>query len=55
MAQQFTFDPRLSLIDLYEQHELHKAEAREAVRKMPTPEMKALEDEIALRKKEGRL
>lgn len=49
------FDPRLSMIDLYDQWEIEEAIAKKAGRKTPTPGMKAVEAEIARRKKEGRL
>jgi len=55
MEEKFVFDPRLSMADLYETHEIAEAAARKAGQKMPTPQMRAVEAEIARRKKDGLL
>lgn len=55
MAEPLEFDPRLSMEDLYVTHEIAEAAAKKAGRKMPTPEMKAVEAEITRRKKDGLL
>lgn len=55
MPEEPAFDPRLSMIDLYDTWDLAKAAAKKAGRKMPDEAMKAVEAEIARRKKDGLL
>lgn len=53
MSEKPVFDPRLSMLDLYQTWDLAEAAAKKAGRRMPDAAMKAVEAEIARRKKNG--